>query len=248
MAEGILAEGEIMNLNYLVIECTRRCNMTCDHCLRGDPEDIDMSIKYVRKLFKKIDYISTLTLSGGEVSLVPDILIKIIKVAKEEGVEIGSFYMATNGKKVSDKFIRALFEWFMFCSDDNEMNAVMISRDTFHEDIDQRNIDKLKAFRFTGLRDEADNYNGGQDLISEGRAAMNFAATRYETPSEVDIYEESIDGTLLLDCNGALHTSCDISYDTMGEGEFCIGNVMDKGFNLMEAVEAYNLKLNLKAA
>jgi len=52
-----------MDIYNLVIEVTRRCNMECEHCLRGEAENVDMDIKYIEKLFQKIDYISTLSLA-----------------------------------------------------------------------------------------------------------------------------------------------------------------------------------------
>lgn len=30
-------------VNYLAIEVTRRCNMKCNHCLRGDAQNLDIS-------------------------------------------------------------------------------------------------------------------------------------------------------------------------------------------------------------
>ena len=238
-------------LSYLVIECTRRCNMRCDHCLRGDPEDINMNLKYVDKLFKKIDYISTITLSGGEPSLVPDILIGIIKLAKKHNVEINSFYIATNGKLVSDGFIRSLFEWHMFCDNDDGVNKVEISQDYMHKcdyEIGQRNIDKLMCLRFVGVRNDNDDYNSGQELIHEGRAAWNYAAKRHITPSSITMNDEDgdedmIEDDLYLDCNGDIHSACDLSYFTMDEGNFKIGNIMDDGFDFEKAIETYNNKL-----
>ena len=142
----------------LVIECTRRCNMDCLHCMRGDPENIDMDEKYIHKLFSMIDGIGNLTMSGGEPSLVPHILTKIIEIAKEELDDISSYFMVTNGMQVSNEFIRALFEWHMYCENDDEMNTVEISRDTMHDYIDPDNIKKLKAFRFVEERSIDSDY------------------------------------------------------------------------------------------
>ena len=33
--------------NSVFIEVTRRCNMCCAHCLRGDAESIDIQEKYI---------------------------------------------------------------------------------------------------------------------------------------------------------------------------------------------------------
>jgi len=235
-------------LSDLVIECTRRCNMQCDHCLRGDSENIDMDLKYVDKLFEKIDQINFMALSGGEPSIVPDILIGILELAKKHHVEIDSFYIATNGKLISDEFIRSLFEWHIFCNNDDGVNKVEISQDYMHKEdynIGEENIRKLMCFRFVRIRDDNENYNGGQELIHEGRAAWNYAATRHIKPSTITVDDDDgiIEDTLYFDCYGNIHSNCDLSYDTMDESTFCIGNIMDDGFDFEKAIETYNNKL-----
>ena len=84
-----------INVNNLIVEVTRRCNMSCDHCLRGCSQDFDLNLDYVESLFKDIGYISTLTITGGEPSLAVDKILGIIESAKRNDVGIGDFYMAT---------------------------------------------------------------------------------------------------------------------------------------------------------
>ena len=65
-----------MNLNNIVykdlfIEVTRRCNMSCKHCLRGDAQNLDIKLESIdlflsklkNKCFKRILF------TGGEPSL-----------------------------------------------------------------------------------------------------------------------------------------------------------------------------------
>ena len=51
----------------LGIELTRRCNEKCEHCLRGDAMDIDLSKEVIDALFdnNNIRLIENLLLSGG---------------------------------------------------------------------------------------------------------------------------------------------------------------------------------------
>lgn len=86
-------------ISECILEVTRRCNMCCDHCLRGDAQNSDLDLAHVKKLFSHIDSIDTLTLTGGEPSLVPEIIQGIADAARENNVNIERFYMATNGKK-----------------------------------------------------------------------------------------------------------------------------------------------------
>jgi MoaA/NifB/PqqE/SkfB family radical SAM enzyme len=52
--------------------------MQCPHCLRGTAQRIDMNLEYVKKLFSQVKFLGSLTLTGGEPSLVPNIIDEII--------------------------------------------------------------------------------------------------------------------------------------------------------------------------
>ena len=82
-----------MELENLVVEITRQCNLSCEHCLRGDSENLDIDLKYIETLFNKIDYISILTISGGEPSLKGKQISQIVELAKQYDVDIGNFYI-----------------------------------------------------------------------------------------------------------------------------------------------------------
>lgn len=58
----------IVKLKHLLLEVTRRCDMTCRHCMRGDAEDLSMGseataskwMKSVRRKHKSIYGVSAL--------------------------------------------------------------------------------------------------------------------------------------------------------------------------------------------
>lgn len=236
------------SLNDFVIECTRHCNMSCRHCLRGESQDLDIDLKIIDRFFKRIETIGTLTMSGGEPSLVPDLLMKIIDVAKKNNVCIDSFYIATNAKEISEGFIQSLMQWYLFCWN-GEMNAVQISNDNLHEHVNPDNIKKLEAFRFVSKKYEK-NKDIKEYLIREGRAALNFDCHQSVTPYKISTDDDSsyiyIQDTLYINCKGDLFSSCDLSYETQdNDDRFKIGNVMHKNFNLIKAVTTYNKNMSL---
>ena len=127
--------------NSVFIEVTRRCNMCCAHCLRGDAESIDIQEKYIDAFldsFEKGAYISSLTFTGGEISLNIPAIRYTLKAVKERGIAVGSFYMVTNGKavdKMADLAMASL-EWWTYCDEkDGDMCSLCISSDNFHEAI-----------------------------------------------------------------------------------------------------------------
>src|SRR6056297_2975705 len=97
-----------MELEILILELTRRCNMACKHCLRGKQQTEDMSRKTVHDFFSQIDCIQGLTLSGGEPSIAPHVIQEVAKEITMAGVDVQNFYIVTNGKVVSDAFLSSI--------------------------------------------------------------------------------------------------------------------------------------------
>ena len=61
--------NKIEYIENLVIMVTGRCNLSCDHCLRGEPVPDDISDEALEEFFSKTKFIYELTLSGGEPTL-----------------------------------------------------------------------------------------------------------------------------------------------------------------------------------
>ena len=75
-----------ITISNLVIEVTRKCNMFCDHCLRGDLQNIDLKKEYVDSLLNQVDQINNVTFSGGEPSLNIPIIEYFLEQCKEKNL------------------------------------------------------------------------------------------------------------------------------------------------------------------
>lgn len=211
-----------MNINNLVIEITRQCNLQCDHCLRGEAQDRVIQNHQIEALFNQIEYISTLTITGGEPALHPEKIMVILQIAQRLNIRIGSFYIATNGTIASDAFIKALLDLWCYCVD-NEVSMVDISNDVYHEfeyddpGLIAQNIKRLQALSFVELRD-ADNYDygNGRFLLAEGRGEMMGE----KLPREPDFDIE--DSSVYLNCNGEIINGCDWSYENQEYNIVCL--------------------------
>lgn len=203
----------MFNVSDAVIEVTRRCNMECEHCLRGEPQNIDQTEENLTKFFRQIDYIGTLTLSGGEPSLVPHILKSIVKIAREQETHIGNFYVATNGKRISLDFINACVELYTYC-EDNELSCVHLSQDDYHELVDDSSCGILSALSFFSKKDFTHN----DFIIPQGRAE-DFGRGRVVSKENFTIYDDASDcinieeGIIYLNCKGDIIAGCDWSYE-----------------------------------
>lgn len=186
-------------VSSLVIEITRHCNMKCDHCLRGRAQSVDISEDTLKKLLRPVSYIDTLTLTGGEPSLKPDILMTVLRLCKAYSIPVRQIYLVTNGKKVTEEFLDAVYAWhkyaimsniwqnerrvhgdeahrlFKVCTNNDERDGctVALSMDRYHEPIPAANIVALSCCpHFVDEKYVQEKY-GDQWLITGGRAETN---------------------------------------------------------------------------
>ena len=221
-----------MDVTNLILEVTRRCDMTCDHCLRGDMQKKDIKHTTIDNLLigNEIDYISSVTFTGGEPSLNTPAIRYFLDTCENNSIGIGGFYIATNGKTENEEFLKILMDLYLYC-DDNECTQVQVSRDDYHYDQNEEWIDKLKILRFV---DEKQNLEY-RHVIAEGKGAWNSDGRK------IKIYERHIvadDGhiendELYINVNGDILTNCDLSYTRQNREK--IGNINnDKLIELTE--------------
>lgn len=230
---------EKLFIENLIIEVTRRCNMSCSHCLRGDAENIDINVKYIDNLFSKIDRIGIITFTGGEPSIVPQKIREVLEIAQKYDIEIGSFYIVTNCKEISKDFLVVLIDLYVYC-EYKEYCMLQYSNDKFHDDIDINNIEKIKAFSFTSPKDSDNHPLAVENLLNQGRAFYEWGAWKQVRISKIDISDNEIEGRIYLNCEGNLIEPCDLSYDNQDCKYLIICSMKTKRFNLLKAIERYN--------
>lgn len=211
---------------------TRRCNMECEHCLRGDAQNKDITRGILENflLDNEIEYISTVTFTGGEPSLNIRAIEDFMNICGKAEIEVESFYVVTNGKKVTDKFILVLMELWLFCSR-NDISAVEVSRSQWHEyeEQDEDGIKKLQILKFARERNMLDP----KRIINEGRGVEWNQGSGYKGQTiEPKDHIDPDDQEVYLNVNGDILSSCDLSYKSQEKHK--LGNVKDtKLSNLM---------------
>jgi hypothetical protein len=125
---------------YHEIELTRRCNSRCAHCLRGKAQARDISLEHLETFFQKTEMIECLTLTGGEVSLVPKLINATLDLAQKHNTKITHCGIVTNGLYVSDAFIEATRRWV-----NQGSFTLSISWDPYHKPVTQKNWDRLNS-------------------------------------------------------------------------------------------------------
>lgn len=209
-------------IHDLVLEVTRRCNMSCEHCMRGDAENLDMTENIIDTVLAQADQIDTVTFSGGEPSLNLPIIRYFFQKARELGKEPSAFYLVTNGKnrELQLELATLLLDEYdrIECPD---MCGVSLSIDRFHNTDEQSTIIKGLAF----YRDDKDRSQEESDFWVQyaGRAEDNgigrindWRPSRYEL--EVDVEDGTMSVEMVyVSANGNLHYDCDLDYRTIDE-------------------------------
>lgn len=229
----------LLHFDRLIFEVTRRCNMSCKHCLRGDAENIDMSFETVQTLLSRASHIHSITFSGGEPTLNLQFIRDVLTYVQKHRIPVDNFYIATNGKHITEEFLILLIEWYAYCLkwNDEQYSGVAISKDEFHEAIPYQNELMLKSLSFYDPNDKKSNFTNENSLINHGRAT-ELPATIYKfvpskdlrlmtsnTFDEIEKIDDEIylhETEIYVDCNGNICADCNLSYDMMPDK--AIGN------------------------
>lgn len=210
-----------MNIQNLVIEVTRRCNMSCAHCLRGDAQDIDLDLNRLDYFLDSVNAIDTVTFTGGEPTLNVPAIAAILQKCKAKDIPVRAFYIVTNGKQVSDAFLTTMVEWYAYCigcGGEPEMCGMVLSRDVFHQAIDPVNRLKLSALSFFLGNDKATDWNK-RLLLNLGRAKDIDTFCKRERKVYIPVVEinadtlDVVDGSVTFTVNGELLGDCDYEYE-----------------------------------
>lgn len=130
----------------LCIEVTRRCNMNCAHCMRGDAMSQDLDPALLDKLFSRLSGIGNVTPTGGEPSLNPAALLQIRDAILKYNIPVAGVYLVTNGKEITDEFLHNFLSLLLATEMDPEVSGLALSQDMFHDKISYANKAKLSMF------------------------------------------------------------------------------------------------------
>lgn len=249
-----------MKTYALILEVTRRCNMSCAHCLRGPAQNIDMTEDIMRKTFKIFDEIDSLVFSGGEPSLNIPLLQKTVDYIINHDIFIENFFIATNGKENVDELLQVLDQlyihtqssWIKTREAEHEYKKTTIrlingyfsenigylalSSDPYHGPIPTENIIKLmsrKYFTTNKIQDFASDHS----IIRRGNAV--YLPADLTQPVKTQTFEayDGIFEQIYINAEGLILPDCDQDYANQ-QYDSC-GSVFDEDIldTLQELIE-----------
>lgn len=92
-------------LNQLTVEVTRRCNMACGHCLRGDAENVDLTGMDIDSILDQTEAIGRLILTGGEPTLNMGAIQHIANGIARRGIPLMRVQIITNGLIYEERLV-----------------------------------------------------------------------------------------------------------------------------------------------
>ena len=204
-------------VSQLAIEVTRRCNMACDHCMRGDAQNIDIDLSHIDKIIDMCDSISNVTFTGGEPTLNLEAIRYTFEKMRHKYGYIPGFYIVTNGKANSRELAHLILDvWCDIDEMEQEMSGVAISVDDFHENVDYAH-NPLRALACYKPDKEHDPHDNNHWVANIGRASETGVGVRPFTPSTELYITADCDSVyiddMLLAANGNVTSSCDYAYD-----------------------------------
>lgn len=111
----------------LGIEISRKCNLNCAHCMRGDARNVSVSMDLVSRLFDEVVIADVLVISGGEPFLCYEEIKSLCEIIKIKCVQISTIMIVTNGTIYDERIYKLLEKNF-------ENVKVDLSVDSFHND------------------------------------------------------------------------------------------------------------------
>ena len=232
--EDLRKQKDSVCFDRLILELTRRCNMRCRHCLRGDAEAVDMSHRTIVKAINMAKQINSITLTGGEPTLVINRIRYVYDLLLDKFGEgnLPPFYIATNGRENQLELASILLEWYAN-SCEPDLCCVEMSSDIFHCEYGTPSSNVLAGLVFcdNGKQHSLnENEDSAKWLIAEGRGKdLPKAADtkRMEIDFSYPLQLEEFDGSLYIgeDCyvsaGEEIMSVCDCSYESIRKHSRC---------------------------
>lgn len=231
------------SLRELYIEVTRRCNLKCAHCMRGQAQDIDLSKEDVDLFFEKLNggTIERLIFGGGEPTLNPEIIAYIIDKIIRENIDVINVGMITNGQVYSKEIAEAFNHIDLYLKKILHLFhpyisgrvVIAFSTDKYHDKICDRVREAYaNCCKWISISD----YNvPDKKILKTGRATFGKEYTyklmnpkyiiEYTHDNESEIY---INGNVYLTANGLITSNFDGSFIDMDNNNY--GHVSDFSF------------------
>lgn len=242
-----------MDIDNLYLEITRFCTFECEHCLKGEKEKKNMSSETLDNIFKDVNSVGTILLTGGEPLINIRLLEHLCEIIKNNNIYVKRIGLVTNGTICTERHIDALKQLREVC----DYFDFHLSCDLFHrlewERLQVRDLVDKNFHRYEqeiGLKKFLDNdrfhrvsifRNGRARYITSDRLKelknkyyIDYYFSDIDNSSDLCINDESISGKLCIDVNGnvvsfnSTFEDEDLTDDVFNVNNDSIGNIVSR--------------------
>lgn len=182
----------------LKIDLTRKCNLNCKFCMRGNSQNKDISTEIIDKLISEIKnfYFVSIQVSGGEPFLNPEMFSYLIDKLIENKIVFRNFNVYTNGTIKSEiirNSLKKITQYLDFI--DKEYSEYFEVNKHFCSNMYQKN-EQSKVFVVIST------YQHNTDIY-DSEKAVNFYTINKEKNMEIHIQDSSISDNAIYLCGNA---------------------------------------------
>lgn len=209
---------------HLLIEMTRRCNLRCRHCCKGDAENVDISPDVIKSLFSGVKHIDTLELTGGEPTLNVEGMRLILNALKANNTSLDGLFIITNGTVRDDALIDCLHDYYDYIENFNsaEKHISFQISENLYNDVDVAAAkeywqEKIGDIAFIGTNQISILHRAGRavDLPESENVQLLLPKYGYITPNNNHVC--SIRDAFKLDADDIL-MACLLFVSVYGQG------------------------------
>ena len=233
-------------------EITRKCNMTCRHCMRGEAQDRTIFPEVIDKFLDNVAAAGSVILTGGEPFLEPQVISYLFDEIIRREIPVMNFSCVTNGsirdKSIADAWNRLanyIADRHKPTGDQEEdrkylraIGQITVSNDPYHQ-LDEDPLETVKWYRqylndHCIIKKEVINPREPEERIYIlGRAAQqedlktNPGAFYHVCPYRLEVSEDGsiIETCIMVGWDGKLMIGEDSSYEQQDKVNY--GNIFD---------------------
>lgn len=252
--------------NKFSIEVTRKCNMACPHCMRGDAQNHTISKAVVDRIFDEVEAIGSLLLTGGESFLEPEMIDYIVDTIIKKKVPIMNIRIVTNGLIKNEKIAENLNKLTDYVANSDwgkkqdkktlrTIGQICVSDDDYHSKYDI--METLKFYRehlnqhTIIIKENTKKDTEEEQICYLGNATKDSfklkenQSFRYTiTPYRVSFLKDEkgnlfgIDTEIQVGWDGKILIGDDSSYEQQDKNNY--GNILDKHMSTLLKEGAFN--------
>lgn len=233
----------------LMLEITRECNLKCEHCMRGDAQNVTMSKEMIEKILSQVGLVERLSFTGGEPFLKPDLIEYVVDYIIQNNLNIMSLGAVTNGAVPEENMLRCIqafnrFSEWAYKKYHGSGCAIAFSNDIYHGTNAEELVEKYKPYGNEYMN--IDCQSKEDHILAYMGKSQNLnikcKCTCHECIHSLEMDENGMILCLIqISAKGALLVGGNISYDL--EDMESVGNVMTD--NLDNMIQKYQEKYSL---